>query len=309
MNMNQRNAIFLLLIVSVLILACGSGQLFGLTATPLPSATATHTATPPPTETPTVVPTPTPISYDGQWNGMTAQNKGISFTVVDNGITEISFKAGLKGSGCTSEVETTLSFSKPLLIEDETFATGSDSGNASYTLKGSFMSADSISGALEYESMTGCPAKVEVDWSAVKGTESSSSVAPDSVVGIDEPIIVNEVNVQILETTWEEPVVVTGFKLKEGYRSLMITMKLQSDKTDSAADLMNKLSFREIAVVDDSGNESPIIYFNLPISSLTGSEYAQLDLYFAVLENTSPKSIRFVDGQVIDLASLLPPLK
>ncbi len=89
----------------------------------------------------------------------------------------------------------------------------------------------------------------------------------------------------------------------------MVTMKLSSDETDRAADLMNMLSFREVAVIDDSGNESPIIYFNLPVSSLTGSDHAQLDLYFAVLENTTPQSIRFVDGQVIDLASLLSLLK
>ncbi len=307
MNMNQRNAIFLLLIVSVLILACGSGQFLGPTVTPIASATTTHTATPPPTETPTVAPTPTPIRYDGQWSGTTSQDMKILFKVVDNGITEISFKAKLAGTGCTSEVETTSTFSKPLLVEDGAFTTDSDSGNASYTFQGSFTSADSISGTLQYESKVGCPARVEVDWSAIRGSESSSPVA--SISGIDEPIIVNDVNVQVLDATWEEPVVVTGFQLKEGYRSLMVTMKLQSDETDSAADLMNMLSFREIAVIDDSGNESPIIYFNLPVSSLTGSDHAQLDLYFAVLENTTPQSIRFVDGQVIDLASLLSLLK
>jgi hypothetical protein len=58
-------------------------------------------------------------------------------------------------------------------------------------------------------------------------------------------------------------------------------------------------------VVDDQENESPVVFFNLPISSLTGSAYAQLDLFFAVLESTTPTAIRFVDGQVIDLAPLL----
>lgn len=133
----------------------------------------------------------------------------------------------------------------------------------------------------------------------------TATFTPIPILGIDEPIIVNEVNVQVLEAKWEEPQVVTGFHLKEGYRSLMITFKLQSETTNSPADLMNAIEFREMHVVDDQGNESPVVFFNLPISSLTGSEYAQLDLFFAVLESTTPTAIRFVDGQFIDLASLL----
>lgn len=134
----------------------------------------------------------------------------------------------------------------------------------------------------------------------------TATFTPIPIAGTDEPIIVNEVNVQVLETKWEEPVVVTGFELKPGYRSLMITFKLQSEATNSPADLMNNIEFREMRVVDDQGNESPVVFFNLPISSLTGSEYAQLDLFFAVLESTTPQNIRFVDGQTIDLAPLLP---
>lgn len=133
----------------------------------------------------------------------------------------------------------------------------------------------------------------------------TATFTPIPIAGIDEPIVVNEVSVQVLKAKWEEPQVVTGFQLKEGYRSLMITFKLQSETTNSPADLMNSIEFREMRVVDDQENESPVIFFNLPISSLTGSAYAQLDLFFAVLESTTPTAIRFVDGQVIDLAPLL----
>ncbi len=135
----------------------------------------------------------------------------------------------------------------------------------------------------------------------------TSTATPIPIPGIDEPIVVNEVSVQLLEAKWEEPVVVPPVQLKEGYRSLMITFKLQSEKTNSPADLMNAIEFREMRVVDDQGNESQVAFFNLPISSLTGSEYAQLGLYFAVLESATPQSIRFVDGQTIELALLLPP--
>lgn len=133
----------------------------------------------------------------------------------------------------------------------------------------------------------------------------TSTVTPIPIPGIDEPIVVKDINVQVLDAKWEEPQVVTGFQLKAGYRSLMLTFKLQSEKTNSPADLMNGIEFRQMRVVDDQENESPVIFFNLPISSLTGSEYTQLDLFFAVLESTTPTAIRFVDGQVIDLARLL----
>lgn len=133
----------------------------------------------------------------------------------------------------------------------------------------------------------------------------TATLTPIPIAGIDEPIIVNDVNVQVLAAKWEEPQVVTGFQLKAGYRSLMLTFKLQSETTNSPADLMNGIEFREMRVVDNQGNESPVVFFSLPISSLTGSEYAQLDLYFAVSESATPQVVRFVDGQTIELASLL----
>ena len=133
----------------------------------------------------------------------------------------------------------------------------------------------------------------------------TSTATPIPIPGIDEPIVVNEVSVQVLEAKWEAPVVIPPVQLKQGYRSLLITFKLQSEKTNSPADLMNAIEFREMRVVDDQDNKSPLVFFNLPISSLTGSEYAQLGLYFAVLESTTPKNILFVDGQTIELAPLL----
>lgn len=157
---------------------------------------------------------------------------------------------------------------------------------------------------------TPAPTNTPVPTSTPENTATPAPTAtatPIPIPGIDEPIVVNEVNIQILAAKWEEPNVVTGFQLKSGYRSLMLTFKLQSEKTNSPADLMNNIEFREMRVVDDQGNESPVVFFNLPISSLTGSEYAQLDLFFAVLENTTPQHIRFVDGQAIDLVPLLPP--
>ncbi len=157
---------------------------------------------------------------------------------------------------------------------------------------------------------TPAPTSTPIPSSTPENTATPAATAtftPIPIAGIDEPIVVNEVNVQILSAKWEEPFVVTGFELKPGYRSLMITFKLQSAETNSPADLMNNIEFREMRVVDDQGNESPVVFFNLPISSLTGSEYAQLDLFFAVLESTTPQKIQFADGQTVDLVPLLPP--
>lgn len=128
---------------------------------------------------------------------------------------------------------------------------------------------------------------------------------PIPILGIDEPIVVNEVSVQVLVVEWKNPNVVTGFNLKPGYKSLMIKVELRGGGT-SAADLLTKLDFRNMVVFDESNNEGPVVFFNLPVSSLTGSDVTQLELFFAVLENATQHSIRFVDGQVIDLASLLP---
>lgn len=134
----------------------------------------------------------------------------------------------------------------------------------------------------------------------------TATLTPAPILGIDEPIIVNDINVQVLAAEWEEPQLATGFQLNEGYRSLMITIKLQSDTTNNAADLMNGIEFRQMRVLDDQGNESAVTVFNLPLSILTGSEYAQLDLFFVVLEDTTPQAVRFVDEQTIELAPLLP---
>lgn len=128
---------------------------------------------------------------------------------------------------------------------------------------------------------------------------------PVPIAGITEPVDVNGVLVQILAAEWKEPSVATGFKLKAGYQSLMLTFKLQGEKDASPADLLNQLEFRKMMVVDENEKESPVIFFNLPISSLTGSDFAQLDLFFAVLKDATQWQVRFVDGQVIKLVSIL----
>ncbi|GEM_PF-2309464 len=132
----------------------------------------------------------------------------------------------------------------------------------------------------------------------------TATLTPAPIPGIDEPIIVNGIKVQVLAAKWQEPQVVTGFQLKKGYRSLMLTFKLQSETTNSAADLLNGIEFRQLRVVDDQANENAVVVFNLPVSSLTGSDYARLDLFFVVLETTTLQMIRFVDGQIIELAPL-----
>lgn len=59
MNSKPRRGMLLFLpVITLLILGCGSGQLFGPTRTPTPTTTFTPTITP--TDTPTITPSPTP---------------------------------------------------------------------------------------------------------------------------------------------------------------------------------------------------------------------------------------------------------
>lgn len=61
--MNSKNPIVILFVVTLSfgLSACGPGQMFGPTYTPVPTHTNTPTRTPKPTQTPTPLPTSTPI--------------------------------------------------------------------------------------------------------------------------------------------------------------------------------------------------------------------------------------------------------
>jgi len=135
----------------------------------IPTPTSTPTDTPVPTNTP--VPTPTPIIYDNKWSGITSQGFDISFTIINNEVTNLGIKIELVGASCTSTVETTgtYTFTTPYPIVDGAF-TVIDKVNdgATYTFTGTFDSPKSALGTLEYASVSGCAGNVNVDWTATK---------------------------------------------------------------------------------------------------------------------------------------------
>jgi hypothetical protein len=141
-----------LLAMSMVISACGPGQLFGPTLTPTPTntltststPTSTNTATPTSTPTPTMTrtATPTPIVYDGQWSGTTKQGWPISFKVKDNKIVMIEVKYG------SSSCNVVLKFDRlRITIDTEGFYLDLSGFGANSYLSGVFLSRTTASGA------------------------------------------------------------------------------------------------------------------------------------------------------------------
>lgn len=145
------------------------------TNTPTPTETGTPTATPTNTATPTMTPTPSPTpytGYDGQWSGMTSQDKTVSFTVENNVVT--GFHIEFVKSGfltCTY----TLNHQADTDIEGDTFTISDStnvfpSGSLTYDIKGTFNSDDSADGDFNASVSAICSGDVSASWSASKET-------------------------------------------------------------------------------------------------------------------------------------------
>jgi hypothetical protein len=147
-----------------LTLACST--LTGRQPTPILKATSTAPAT------------AAPVSYDGEWTGTTSQGLEISFTVIDDAVTEIFIQATLEAAGCTSSLETHGTFTTPHAIEAQSFSAGEGSVNPAYDFRGTFTSADSASGTIRYETTSGCPGTVQVEWSAARQAASPDAAIP-----------------------------------------------------------------------------------------------------------------------------------
>jgi hypothetical protein len=134
--------------------------------------------------------------------------------------------------------------------------------------------------------------------------ENTATPTALPIPGISEPIVVNDVSVRVLAAAWEDPNVVIGASVEPGYRSLKVSLELSSaEGTD--ADLLTKVSFREIAVLDAENNAYQSGFFNLVFSDLSASEVTEIEMFFGILESATPVSIQFADGQTVELATLL----
>jgi hypothetical protein len=134
--------------------------------------------------------------------------------------------------------------------------------------------------------------------------ENTATPTAVPIPGITEPIVVNDVSVLIVAAAWEDPNLVVGGSVEPGYRSLKVSLELSSD-TDAPADLLSKLSFREIVVLDADNNAYGSGFFNLVFSGSSDSDTTPIEMFFGILENATPVSIQFADGQAVELASLL----
>jgi hypothetical protein len=117
------------------------------------------------------------------------------------------------------------------------------------------------------------------------------------IPGIDEPITVNGIEVQIKSAQ-------LGGDLPEGYQltsgdDVVLEIDITFSDTEAANDLRE-----EIVVVDEGGNETHVSLSVVQFSS-ESEEALPHQFFFAVRTSAKQFSLRFPDGQVIDLMPLL----
>lgn len=116
-------------------------------------------------------------SYDGTWTGTTGQGRPFSFVVQNSKI--MSFTIDLEGSaaGCTSSVQSTLSFQSGWSFSGNTFSYSNlnVTGNWGFAVAGTFTSGSTANGTLQGKYTTifgvpGCPATATTTWTATNGS-------------------------------------------------------------------------------------------------------------------------------------------
>ncbi|MBZ5551925.1 MAG: hypothetical protein LAO21_04325, partial [Acidobacteriia bacterium] len=114
------------------------------------------------------------FSLDGNWSGLTAQGKPITFTVSGGSVTAISFGVHIAGPGCTTDSTSTTPSMNHLITSNAfswTYTAGP--GGITYTIGGSFSSSSASSGTLDFTlveipGVPGCYGSGSTTWSASK---------------------------------------------------------------------------------------------------------------------------------------------
>ena len=154
-----------LMVFSLLVSGCGSGQAIGPTFTPKSKATSTPTVTPThtPKPTPTLTPTATsmPIILDGDWKGKTKQGWPISFTVKNNIFDALTVKYGSSDCNIEYSVE-----DLGAEIEDGSFSVNLEGDTLTLNFTGTFTSQTTAIGGFEVKDPD-C-GSVEKTWEASK---------------------------------------------------------------------------------------------------------------------------------------------
>lgn len=170
-------SLLIMLLLSLLISACGPGQLFGPTFTPTPTITPTSTSTLTPTATltptqtltPTATltrtPRPTPIVYDGRWSGRTSAGGKVIFDVVKNKISSLTVNFHLTITNGTCDVSIKVDVPSGLDITNKMFNIDA----SDVKVVGAFDSATTASGTVIASANNArCNGGVNLTWTAEK---------------------------------------------------------------------------------------------------------------------------------------------
>jgi hypothetical protein len=160
----SHKAIPALVLLSLLLSACGPGQLFGPTTTPTATPTPPATSTPVPTATQPPTPTPTPVVYDGEWSGQTSGNAPVTFGVEGNQVKDFTITFGFGSNRASCSIKFEQGADSFWAIQDSRFDT-----EGSIAIHGIFEAADTASGSLEATmNVPNCKGTVSLTWTAAR---------------------------------------------------------------------------------------------------------------------------------------------
>jgi len=115
-------------------------------------------------------------NYSGSWSGTTSQDESISFTVVDNGISQLMFGYRVKVPGTKITGAINLTYSEPVSINGNTFTIGGSATISYYptiiemlfSFDGTFSSRTAAKGTMKFTLSGGASGDISGTWTANK---------------------------------------------------------------------------------------------------------------------------------------------
>lgn len=123
------------------------------------------------------------ISPNGMWEGTTSQGHAITFSVVGNLITSLTFAGDVDGPSCSGHFDqTSSSMSHPISGNSFGWTYNTDFGGVSYTIAGTFDSAVTANGTLDFSTnysypLTGICGVGSATWTAQKVSDTVTASA------------------------------------------------------------------------------------------------------------------------------------
>jgi hypothetical protein len=128
-----------------------------------------------------------PVVYNGSWSGKSAQDKAVSFEVVNGRITTFRAWGLFRGAGCSTESETSAAVSQPISGNSFSVSSPSGPGGVSLTVNGKFLSANKACGIIRMtlHPIPGPPPGVPGHIPSCGGTVETRWVA--ALGGVEQP--------------------------------------------------------------------------------------------------------------------------